>query len=182
MSPFHERLVRALQLDPAIYEEVESDPEALGQAVALVVASSLAAGVGTGGEGGLLVALLGVLASLGSWYVWALLTYLIGTRILPGPRTQADLGQLLRTTGFSTAPGLLRVLGIVPPLRGFVFAAAGLWMLVAMVIAVRQALDYETTGRALGVCAIGFLVQAAALALMLGGLMLVRPDLLAEPG
>ncbi len=100
------------------------------------------------------------------WYVWAFLTYYIGTRLLPEPQTQADHGQLLRTIGFASAPGLIRVLGIIPGLAPIVFAVAGVWMLIAMVIAVRQALDYTNTWRAVGVCAIGWVVQAFILAVV----------------
>ena len=102
---------------------------------------------------------MGTIAALIGWYVWAYLTYLIGTKLLPEPQTKADVGELLRTIGFSSSPGLIRVLGIIPGLGGLVFLAASIWMLVAMVIAVRQALDYQSTGRAIGVCVIGWIVQ-----------------------
>ena len=129
----------------------------------VVVLANLAAGVGvlrTVGFGGLLVA---TLASLIGWYVWAFVTYFVGTRFLPGPKTQADVGQLLRVLGFSAAPGLIRVLGIIPGLDLFVSFVASLWMLVAMVVAVRQALDYESTGRAVAVCVIGIVFNFVAL-------------------
>ncbi|MCK5656218.1 MAG: hypothetical protein KAI21_00170, partial [Deltaproteobacteria bacterium] len=87
-------------------------------------------------------------------------------------QTKADVGELLRTIGFSSSPGLIRVLGIIPFLRGLVFLVAGVWMLVAMVIAVRQALDYQSTLRAVGVCIIGWIAQALVLLLLfyfLGG-------------
>ena len=93
------------------------------------------------------------------WYVWAFLTYIIGTRLLPEPQTEADHGELLRTLGFASAPGVLRVFGLVPGLQVPVLAITGIWMLVAGVIAVRQALDYTSTARAIGVCLIGWLVQ-----------------------
>jgi hypothetical protein len=95
--------------------------------------------------------------------VWAFITYFVGTRILPGAKTQADIGQLLRTIGFSATPGLLRVLEIIPVLGTLVAFVASVWMLVAMVVAVRQALDYESTGRAVGVCLIGFVLNFAVL-------------------
>jgi hypothetical protein len=106
--------------------------------------------------------------SILGWLVWALLTYWIGTHILPEPQTRADLRELLRTIGFSSAPGLVRILGILPRLMQAVFLVASVWMLIAMVIAVCQALDYKSTGRAIGVCAIGWLVQALVLILAIG--------------
>jgi hypothetical protein len=85
---------------------------------------------------------------------------------MPEPQTRSDYGELLRTIGFASSPGILRILGIVPGLMGIVFVATGIWMLVATVIAVRQALDYHSTWRAVGVCLIGWLVQAIILSLL----------------
>jgi len=171
MASFADRMIRAAKLDVNLYEEVEADKSAMGQAMGVVVLSSVAAGVGSGelGVGGIVAV---TIAALIGWYIWAFLTYLIGTKLLPEPQTRADVGELLRTTGFSTSPGLIRVLGIVQPLAGIVFLVAAIWMLVAMVIAVRQALDYSGTGRAVGVCVIGWIVYVLIVGLlisMLGG-------------
>ncbi|MBN2397339.1 MAG: YIP1 family protein [Deltaproteobacteria bacterium] len=159
MSTFQNRIIRAAKLDVHLYEEVEADKGAMGQAMAVVVLSSLAAGIGsfrTGGFGGIVI---GTVAALAGWYLWAWLTYLIGTKLLPEPQTHSDPGELLRTIGFSSSPGLIRVVGFIPGLGQAVFLVASIWMLVAMVIAVRQALDYTTTLRAVGVCLIGWAIQ-----------------------
>ena len=159
MSIFTDRIVRAARLDVNLYEEVEADKDALGQATAVVLLASLAGGLGSISAGGMTGLVLGAVVSLVGWYIWAFLTYYIGTRLLPEQATEADLGQLLRTIGFASAPGLIRILGVIEPLAGVVFFVAGVWMLVAMVIAVRQALDYTSTWRAIGVCAIGWIIQ-----------------------
>ena len=172
MNIFTDRIIRAAKFDVILYEEVEADKDAMPQAMGVVVLSSLASGVGSIGTLGLGGILLGTLAALGGWYIWAWLTYFIGTRFLAEPQTEADLGQLLRTTGFSSSPGLIRALGIIPGLGTVVFAVASIWMLVAMVIAVRQALDYTSTFRAVGVCVIGWIIQTVILLLLfslLGG-------------
>ncbi|HKL27074.1 MAG TPA: YIP1 family protein [Desulfuromonadales bacterium] len=172
MNIFTDRMIRAAKLDVNLYEEVEADKNAMPQAMGVVVFSSLAAGVGSISTLGLSGILLGTLAALVGWYIWAWLTYFIGTRFLAEPQTEADLGQLLRTTGFSSSPGLIRVLGVIPGLGAIVVAVASIWMLVAMVIAVRQALDYTSTLRAVGVCVIGWIIQAVVLLLLfslLGG-------------
>ena len=167
MANFKERIIRAAKLDVNLYEEVEADKGALGQAMGVVVLSSVAAGIGTIAKVGVFGILIGTIAALIGWYVWAYLTYFIGTKFLPEPQTRADHGELLRTIGFSSSPGLIRVLGIIPGLTGVVFLIASIWMLVAMVIAVRQALDYTSTLRAIWVCVIGWLVQALILGLLL---------------
>ncbi|GAB4270685.1 MAG: hypothetical protein Kow0092_25140 [Deferrisomatales bacterium] len=168
MSRFRDRLIRAARLDPQLYEEVEADRSATGQAVAVVVLSSVAAGIGapaSGGPGGLVG---GVAAALAAWALWALLTLLVGTRILPEPQTHADLGELLRTIGFASAPGLVRIVGIVPGLAGPVDVAATVWTMAAVVVAVRQALDYRSTPRAVGVCLIAWLAHAMLVAFLFG--------------
>jgi hypothetical protein len=152
-------MIRAAKLDVALYEEVEGDPTAMGQATTVVVLAGVAAGIANLGQGGLAGLVVGTLAALLAWYLWAFLVYWIGTRLLPEPQTRADYGELLRTVGFSSAPGVIRVLGIIPGLMHVVFTVAGIWMLIAMVIAVRQALDYQSTWRAVGVCIIGWIVQ-----------------------
>jgi hypothetical protein len=163
MSDYKDRIIRSAKLDVNLYEEVEADKGALGQAIGVVALSSVAAGLGNLTHGGTSGLLLGTILALIGWFVWAYLTYIIGTKLLPTPKTHADYGELLRTTGFSASPGLIRILGIIPGLYKIVFLAAGIWMLIAMVIAVRQALDYESTLRAVGVCIIGWIIQAAVL-------------------
>ncbi len=172
MTDFKNRIIRAAKLDVNLYEEVEADKSALGQAMWVVVLSSLAAGVGSIAMGGLGGILMGTIAALVGWYVWAYLTYFIGTRLLPEPQTKATHSELLRTIGFSSAPGLIRILGIIPVLAKIVYLIAAIWMLVAMIIAVRQALDYKSTLRAVGVCVIGWIVQTLIFILLfsvLGG-------------
>jgi hypothetical protein len=85
---------------------------------------------------------------------------IIGTKIMPGPNTQADIGQVLRTTGFSAAPGVLRIFGSVPILGVPIFLGVTFWMLLSFVIAIRQALDYSSFGRAFAVCFLGWLIHA----------------------
>lgn len=168
-NSFLQRLIGAAALDTAIYEEVEADPGATTQAFVVVVGSSLAAGIGllgTGSQSLGAVAFFSVLALL-SWAAWAVVTFEIGTRLLPDADTRSDVGELLRTLGFASAPGLLRVLGVLPGVMMPVFVGTALWMLAAMVVAVRQALDYRSTGRAIGVCVVGWALSLA-MAIVLG--------------
>ncbi len=166
MANFQDRIIRAAKLDVHLYEEVEADKKAMSQAMWVVILSSIAAGVGSIASGGLSGLFIGTIFSLLGWYIWAYLTYIIGVKLLPEPQTKANHSELLRTIGFSSSPGMIRVVGIIPGLTEVVFLVAAIWMLVAMVIAVRQALDYKSTLRAVGVCAIGWIIQAAILMLV----------------
>jgi hypothetical protein len=164
MAGFHERMYRAALLHVDTYEEVEADRGATGQAFAVVLLSALALGVGAYENHGPVGILWSTIHALVLWYIWAYVTYFIGTRWLPTSETVADHGELLRTIGFSSAPGVLRILMLVPALSGAVFLVCTVWMLVSMVVGVRQALDYTSTLRAIAVCAIGFPVYAIGLA------------------
>ena len=170
MASLVDRMIRAAKLDVHLYEEVEADQTAMPQAVATVAISSLAAGIGSLGALGLSGLLVGVIAALVGWFIWAFLTYFIGTKLLPEPGTKADLGELMRTMGFSSAPGVLRVLGFVPVFGVIIVLGASIWMLVAMIIAVRQALDYRSTWRSVGVCLIGWIVQVVLFGMLFAAL------------
>jgi hypothetical protein len=163
------RMFGAAALDTAIYEEVEADRSATGQAMIVVVVSSLAAGVGASGLGGSSARNAFVISAIAliAWAAWALVTFQIGARLLPEPQTRVDVGELMRTIGFASAPGMIRVFGIIPSVTIPAFAIAAVWMLLAMVVAVRQALDYTSTARAVAVCALGWLL-AIAIAVVLG--------------
>jgi hypothetical protein len=168
-NSFVMRLIGAAALDAAIYEEVEADRSATGQALCVVLLSSLAAGIGARGLGGgsfQSLVYISVVAMM-AWAAWALVTFEIGARLMPEPQTRGDVGELLRTIGFASTPGLLRVLGVITPIAIPVFALSAVWMLAAMVIAVRQALDYRHTTRAIAVCVLGWAL-AVTIAVVLG--------------
>ncbi|MBI2870863.1 MAG: YIP1 family protein [Candidatus Omnitrophica bacterium] len=166
-------MLRAARLDVQLYEEVEQDTSAMGQAMLAVLISSAAAGIGMFSTLGVVGILTSAVGALIGWFVWAFLTYFVGTRFLATPQTKANFSEMLRTLGFASSPGVIRVLGVIPPLRVLVGLAATIWMIVSMVVAVRQTLDYTSTGRAVAVVVIGWLIMVAiivGLAALMGGL------------
>tara|TARA_B100001741_G_C16453303_1_gene551449 strand:+ start:399 stop:917 length:519 start_codon:yes stop_codon:yes gene_type:complete len=160
------RIYRAIKIDPELYEEVEHDKSATLQAAIVVVLSSLAAGVGAIHLGASNF-FLGPLVSLASWYFWAFLIFIVGTKLFPDKETKSDHGELLRAIGFSSAPGLIRIFGITPELMTVTFIGSSFWMLVCMVVAVRQALDYKSLWKAFGVVVMCWFIQAFLLFVIL---------------
>jgi hypothetical protein len=156
MGGFFYRLFGAALLDAGTYEGVESDPRSAVQAAAVVILSSLAAGIGASGwRGPGLSTVVGfAIIALVTWVAWAILTFQIGSRWLPGPKTRTTPGELIRTIGFASAPGLVQVAAAFPQVSTPVFLASWVWMFVAMVVAVKHALDYDHIGRAIAVCAV----------------------------
>ena len=151
------RMIRASRLDVHIFEEVEADTSATRQALSVVALVALATGIASLGTTGLIGLFVGVVLAIAGWAFWAWIVYLVGTKIMPSDSTHADWGQLARTLGFAQSPGIFRVLALVPVIGNIIFAVASIWMLVAMVVAVRQALDYTSTWRAIAVVLIGFI-------------------------
>jgi hypothetical protein len=142
----------AAMLSIPTYEEVEHDHTATAQAAGVVAIAAIAQAIGSIGRGGptILGSLVGQLVG---WALWAGITYLVGTRLFRGT---ADWGELLRTVGFAQAPGVLYALGFIPLLGGIIRFAVGIWVAIAGVIAVRQALDI-TTGKAVATVLISLL-------------------------
>ena len=157
MASLAERMVGAARLNAGTYEEVEADTGATGQAALVVVIASVCMALGAELHAGLLGVVMVAILRLVAWWVWALIAWQVGTRLLPGPATEADMGQLLRTLGFASAPGVAGIFALVPGIEGVVGIVVFVWMVAAMVVAVRQALDYETTGRAIAVVVVGAL-------------------------
>jgi hypothetical protein len=165
---FHRRAIGVARLEIPVFEEVEADRGATGQALVVVVLSSLAAGIGLSSSVYNAPVVTRVVLALLLWVFWAMSTYAIGVCLMPEPQTRTDVGELLRTIGFAAAPGVLRIFGFVPGIGGTIYGIATVWMLVAWVIAIRQALDYRSTGRAAVVCVIAG-VMAMVLTAIFGG-------------
>ncbi len=163
---FLNRIYRAIKIEIELYEEVEKDRNATIQAGMVVVLSSLAAGVGAL-QMGMSNFLLAPVMSLLSWYVWAYVIYFVGVKMFSGPKTKSSHGELLRTIGFSSAPGLIRVFGVTPDLMTVTFIGSAFWMLACMVVAVKSALDYDSLWKAFGVVIIAWFFQAFFLLLVI---------------
>jgi hypothetical protein len=164
-----DRMKGAAMLDVATYEEVEHDEKATGQAAIVVIIVAVCSAIGAVWRGGPSIIIAPVSAILG-WLLWAAVTYIIGARLLGGTATW---GELLRTLGFAQAPGVLMIFGIIPLLGGVVRLIVALWLLVAGVVAIRQALDFST-GKAIATAILGWCAVAALMFLTGAGNLIGR--------
>ena len=147
------RMLGAALLRVDTYEEVERESSATLQALLVVVLVTIASlgGALLGGDKVDVVSavIVGLVRGVASWALWALATWIIGATICKTEHTEADWGQLARCTGFAQTPRILNVLAFVPVVGGLIVLVASIWSLAAMVVGVRQALDYTSTCRAL---------------------------------
>jgi hypothetical protein len=175
MTTFVRRFLAALTLDPRVFEEVEADRRASAQAFVVVLLAAIGAGIGNAGIGDDAPAVLVVTAigSVAAWAAWASLIYLLGTKVMPERGTSSDVGEVLRTLGFAAAPGALRAFEVFGSTRWFVLPLTSVWMIAAMVIAIRQALDYTSTSRAVALSLLGWAVTFGVGLVV--GLLMARP-------
>jgi len=168
-----DRMIKAAMLDVKTYEEVEHDQEATTQALTVVLIAAVASGIGTAlggifsplGIGFSIGALIfGVIFALIGWVVWSVVVYFVGTSLFAG---KATIGEVLRTVGFAESPGVVAIISFIPVLGGLISFAVSIWTLVAMVVAVRQALDF-TTGKAIVTALVGWVIMLVVTVILAG--------------
>ncbi len=173
MSLFLNRLFRAAKLDTGLYEEVTADTGTMFQAMMAVFIYSAASAYGGFARGGVTGINFAMITTLIGWYIWAFSTYFVGVRLLPEAETKGNRKAVLRAMGFASSPGLIRILGLIPDLAGTTFLIASVWMFVAAVVAIKQAMNYQSIYRAVGVCMIGWIISAIFQGLMYFSLLSV---------
>ena len=172
MGSLPERMIGAMKADVKTFQEIEADPNALGQAVTVIVIAGVASLIGNIFRVGLMGGIFSLIVSLIGYALFAFLVVIIGTKVMPEPSTKADFQEGFRVLGFSASPGVFNVLAIIPflgPLISFVLA---IWMLVIGVIATREVLDYSNTGRAIIVCLIAWIIYIIVTVVILTPLLL----------
>ena len=166
MASFGERVVGAMRLDANTFEEIERDPTAMAQAAGVIALAAVSMGIGNVWYGGISGIVTQVIISLIGYAVWAVLVWVIGTKVMPDPGTKADFAEAFRVIGFAASPGLLGIITIIPILGWLLMILIWLWQLAAMVIAVKAVLDYNTIGKAIIVVVIGFFVNLCVTVLL----------------
>jgi len=154
---FIKRLIRALLLDPNVYEEIEHDKRAMWQAALVVLLASLSRGLYAYNVGDYVGLVVSTVTNFVLWILLSFLIYIIGTKLFPESETRSDQWEIMRVLGFASAPGIFRAFASVPHLTAIVFLIVWVWTLSAMIVAVRQALDFRSTWNAIWVCVVGLI-------------------------
>ena len=162
ISLFINRIFRSVKIDPEVFNEVQKDKNATISAAIVVIVASSAAGIGAASLGGGNF-ILAPIFSLISWFVWAYIVYFVGVKLFPDTKTKTTQFALLRAIGFSSAPGIIRIFGFNEDLMTVTFIGAAVWMLVCMIVDVKETLKYKSLWKAFGVVIISWFVQAFVL-------------------
>ncbi len=148
-----DRIMRAIRLDWTVFREIAEDPNAMTEAAIIVTVVTFLSAVGTFigaliGELGMGTALLGFFSGwlisgiLIGWIGWAVLTYFVGTLLFQG---KTDIPEMMRVLGYANAPNLLGIFGFIPCVGWLISLAGAILALIAGVIAVREAMEFDTT-------------------------------------
>jgi hypothetical protein len=162
----YDRMLGALRLNEATYEDIEHDEKATGEAAFIVVATSLVSGAVNGVLTGASSGLLGGLGSFVGWVFYAWVAYIVGVKLFPGKETKSTWGEVARTLGYANTPRFLIIFELVPGLAAITRTVVGLWVLVATIVALRSALDIST-GRAIWIAIASALAQLIVIAVAL---------------
>ena len=174
MASLTERMVGAMKADVKTFQEIEADPNAMGQAITVIVIAGVAALLGNIFRSGVGGGFMALVISLIGYAIWSFMVVIIGTKLMPEPTTKADFPEAFRVIGFTASPGVFNVLAIIPFLGPLISFVISLWVLVIGVIAVREVLDYSNTGRAIVVCLIAFVVYLCVVVFILTPLLVAR--------
>jgi hypothetical protein len=174
MASLGQRMAGAMKADAAIFEEIENDPNAMGQAVTVILLAGVAALIGNIFRSGITYGIMTLIIALIGYGIWAVLVTVIGTKLMPEPTTKADFAETFRTIAFAASPGIFNVVAIIPFLGPLISFAISIWSLVIMVVAVRVVLDYTSTGRAIIVVLIGWCIYWVIVLMVLTPLLIGR--------
>ena len=174
MASLPERMIGAMQGDAKTFQEIEADPNALGQAVTVIVLAGAAALIGNIFRSGVMWGLITMVLTLIGYAIWTVMIVLIGTKLMPEPTTKADFAEGFRVIGFTASPGVFNILAIVPFLGPILSFLISIWMLIISVIAVKEVLDYSTIGRAILVCLIAFAIYIVLWVVVVTPLVMAR--------
>ncbi|MBW2610956.1 MAG: YIP1 family protein [Deltaproteobacteria bacterium] len=171
MNTLVSRMIRAAKLDASLFEELLNDPTTQGQSVWVVAIFAMATGFGMFSRAGATAVNICLLTTFFAWYLWAFTLYFISTYLLRGTAAaKVDRKTIMRVMAFANAPGVLRLLGVIPPVTGIVFIVTAVWSIVASVIGIKQAFKLPHTGKAILLCAgtwlLSFFVQSLLLIML----------------
>jgi hypothetical protein len=170
MNMLVSRMLRAAKLDASLFEELVNDPSTQAQSVWVVAVFAMASGYGLFSRAGVTAVNSCLVTTFFAWYFWAFSLYIVSTYLFRNTVTKTDRKTILRVVGFASAPGVLRLLGVIPQTSGILFLVTSVWMIAASVVGVKIALKMSHTGKAIFLCTstwlLAFIVQSLLLLLV----------------
>ena len=98
------------------------------------------------------------LTAIITWFVWAILIYVIGVKLFPDKDTKIPFKKVLTAVGFAHAPGLIRFFAVTPELMIPIIFLTQFWIFAGLIISTRQILNLKSNLKSFGIVFMSFLI------------------------
>ncbi len=139
------RMFRAIKLDQSFFEEVAAESSLQPHSVWAVAIFAMATSFGFFSAAGGTAVNIALITTMIAWYVWAFSIFYIGSRFFSVEKESADRKTVMRIVAFAAAPGLIRLMGIIPQLAIVVMVVSSVWILIAAVLGLRKVYTQTST-------------------------------------
>tara|TARA_Y100000816_G_C26063428_1_gene558649 strand:+ start:107 stop:652 length:546 start_codon:yes stop_codon:yes gene_type:complete len=158
LSEFLNIFFKSLKLDKDLYKETKYFGEAAIYFAGLImildgVAGAVAANTIVKSS----IGLSGLTAIL-TWFVWAILIYVIGVKIFPDKDIKTPFKKILITVGYAHSPGLIRFFAVTPEMAIPVILLTQFWIFASLIIATKQVLNLKSNFKSFGIVFLSFLI------------------------
>ena len=153
-------IFKSIKLDKSLYSDNKNFGEAsIYFAGLIMILDGMAGAVAANTIMQTAIAMSGLTAIL-TWFVWAILIYVIGVKLFPEKNTKVPFKKVLTGVGFAHAPGLLRFFAITPDLMIPIIFLTQFWIFAALILSTKQILSLKSNLKSFGIVFLSFLTIA----------------------
>ena len=153
-------IFRSIKLDRSLYNDSKNFGEAsIYFAGLIMILDGIAGAVAANTIIETAIAMSGLTAIL-TWFVWAILIFVIGVKLFPDKQTKVSFKKVLTAVGYAHAPGLLRFFAITPELMVPIIFLTQFWIFAALIISTKQVLVLKSNFKSFGIVFLSFLIIA----------------------
>ena len=160
LGEFLDIVFKSIKLDKSLYRDNKNFGEAsIYFAGMIMILDGIAGAVAANTVIKTAVAMSGLTAIL-TWFIWAILIFVIGVKIFPDKQTKVSFKKVLTGVGFAHAPGLLRFFAITPELMIPIIFLTQFWIFASLIISTREILNLKSNFKSFGIIFLAFLIIA----------------------
>ena len=151
-------IFKSIKLDRSLYEDNKNFGEAAIYFAGLIMILDGVAGAVAANT--VVKTAIGVsgLTAIITWFVWAILIYVIGVKLFPDKDTKIPFKKVLTAVGFAHAPGLIRFFAVTPELMIPIIFLTQFWIFAGLIISTKQILNLKSNMKSFGIVFLSFLI------------------------
>ena len=151
-------IFKSIKLDKSLYTDNRNFGEAsIYFAGLIMILDGVAGAVAANTVIKTAIGMSGLTAIL-TWFIWAILIYVLGVKIFPDKQTKVSFKKVLTAVGFAHAPGLLRFFAVTPELMIPIIFITQFWIFAGLIISIRQILNFKSNLKSFGIVFLSFLI------------------------